>query len=244
MSLCSRQNVKDLLGLASTDTASDSVIDRLLAGVCDQFARLAGRIVGGVPCLEAPAGAKYEYFSPEPRTRFLFLTARPVVLISSIKEATLGGWDDVVDLVENTDYQLHTSRGKLIRSGWWMAGDMTVRVQYTGGYVFAPAWVSGTSYVPYEYVTYDGIIYKCKQAVSGAITPASDLDHWLAQPSVWAVPEELRDAAAKQTAFYWRRMAKLGIVSEGVQGASIQAYAKDDFLPDVKRIVGRYGRRT
>lgn len=40
------------------------------------------------------------------------------------------------------------------------------------------AWVSGTSYVPLDYVLYNGSSYVCKRATAGSTNPAADTSNW------------------------------------------------------------------
>lgn len=47
-----------------------------------------------------------------------------------------------------------------------------------------PNWVSGTTYVPGNYVTYLGVVYICILGVSGSTAPNSDTTHWTAQSAV------------------------------------------------------------
>jgi hypothetical protein len=46
------------------------------------------------------------------------------------------------------------------------------------GFTYRNAWVSGTSYVAYDVVTYSGSTYVCILAVSGTTVPSSDTTHW------------------------------------------------------------------
>jgi len=243
--LCTRAQVKTLVGLATADTASDAQIDLLAAAVSDRFAHEADRVANGAGCLELVTLT--ERFSIERSQRVLWLAARPVIDVDSLKEAVAGAFSAAAELVEDTDWQMVYAWGKLIRIGWWLPGDLTVQVTYSGGYVNAPAWVSGTAYVvgdcaSYGAVPYAGSVYQCILAVSGTTVPSADPTHWTAKATFVPVPRELADAAAKQTAFYFRRMDKLGVSSEGAQGGSIQTYCQDDLLPEVKAIVARYRR--
>ncbi len=47
-----------------------------------------------------------------------------------------------------------------------------------------PNWVSGTTYVVGNYVTYLGVVYRCILGVSGATPPNADATHWVANSSV------------------------------------------------------------
>ncbi len=136
MSLCVLADVKALLGIAVLDTEHDAVLNKQIAGVAAQLARAAGRIHNEIPVLEKTAGL-VQYFSPDPRTRLIWLAAYPVISITEIKEAAFGGFDDVDALVENESYQILEPRGQLTRIGFWLPGVQTVRVTYNGGYAAA-----------------------------------------------------------------------------------------------------------
>jgi len=238
--LATRQQVKDRLGFASADTEHDAVIDRLLVNVSDLLAREAGRVAGGVACLEKATVT--EVFSPELRDKVLWLTARPVISVTSIKEALYGAYADATALTAASDYWLNNAFGRLTRIGWWLAGDETVQAVYVGGYVLALAWVSGTSYVAGDCVTSGGAIYECILAVSGSTAPASDETHWTLRTTYTALPGEINEAAIQQAQFFFTRRTSIGQSATGVQGASLTMYQQDDLLPDVKRIMARYRR--
>lgn len=55
-----------------------------------------------------------------------------------------------------------------------------------------------------------------------------------------AVPADLRNAAARQVAYWWQRRTDLGISGMNAQGGSISLYATGDLLPDVEETVKRY----
>ena len=46
------------------------------------------------------------------------------------------------------------------------------------GYTWRGAWVSGTSYAPYDNVSYSGSTYTCILSVSGTTNPSADATHW------------------------------------------------------------------
>ena len=137
MALCTLAHAHAVLGIPDADTEHDTLLAILIAGVSADLARLAGRVVNAAYVFEK--STVVEYFSPPPGAAVLWLTARPVVSITEIKEASYGGFDDATALVENTDYQIHKPTGKLIRIGQWLDGDLTVRVTYPGGYAAAGA---------------------------------------------------------------------------------------------------------
>lgn len=59
-----------------------------------------------------------------------------------------------------------------------------------------------------------------------------------------AVPADLRNAAARQVAYWWQRRTDLGISGMNSQGGSISLYATGDLLPDVEQTVKRYRPRV
>ncbi|HUW99373.1 MAG TPA: hypothetical protein VMY35_00205 [Phycisphaerae bacterium] len=136
MSLCILADVKAFLGINAQDTEHDAVLNKDIAGVSAQLARAAGRIHDEIPVLEKTTGA-VQYFSPDPRTRTIWLAAYPVISITEIKEACFGAFDDADALVENESYQILKPRGRLVRIGFWLPGVQTVRVTYNGGYTAA-----------------------------------------------------------------------------------------------------------
>ena len=239
--LATRQQIKDRLGLAAADTEHNGRIDTVLANVSDLLAREAGREVGGAACLEK--ATLVEMFSPEPGDKAMWLTARPVVSITSITEALYGAHDDATALTALSDYWANLGQGKLSRIGYWLVGDDAVQVTYIGGYALALSWVSGTSYVAGDAVTSAGAIYECILAVSGVTLPAADETHWTARSTWHALPGDINEAAIQQSQFYFERRRSLGVTSSGVQGASQQTYAQDTLLPGVRDTMKRYARR-
>ena len=241
MSLCNRAQVKAFLEIETADTAYDDLIDAIVEEVSGQCAAEAGRIANGMPCLERTTTTLL--FSPEPATRDLWLPAYPVVEIGEIKEAYYGGFDDADALVENTDYQLDAARGRLIRIGNWLAGDLCVRVaDLVGGYTRCAAWVSGTAYSAGDTVHYAGAVYVCSDDVTGSTSPAADDDHWTVQTGQTPLPDEVRGAAIQQASFNFQRRKSLGLAGQSVQGASMQIYGRDELLPNVRQVIRRYNR--
>ncbi len=57
---------------------------------------------------------------------------------------------------------------------------------------------------------------------------------------VFAVPADLRQAAAKQVAFEFQRKKQLGVVSMSTEGASVSMELERDLLADVKRTLQNY----
>ncbi len=184
--LATRQQIKDRMKLLATDTEWDSVIDTILRNVSDLLAREAGRVVDGVACLEK--ATVVELFSPAINDMFLWLTARPVVSITSITEAVQGAHATATALTPLTDYYTNLARGRLIRIGRWLAGADTVKVTYVGGYVLALPWVAATVYVAGDVITHLGCIYECILAVSGSTAPPADATHWTPRAAWTALP--------------------------------------------------------
>jgi len=135
MSLCTLAQVHALLGIGVADTEHDALLATLISSVSSRLALLAGRSIDAVAAFES--AAQVEYFSPALGTQVLYLTARPVSVVTEIKEATYGAFDEATALTVNEDYQIHQPTGKLMRIGHWQPGMMAVRVTYTGGYVAA-----------------------------------------------------------------------------------------------------------
>ena len=132
MSLCTLAQVKAFLGIATADEDNDDLLTSFIERTSSRLAGEAGRVLGGVACLER--AAHVELFSPQPRTQVLWAAAWPMVSITEIKEALYGAFDDVDALVANEGYQVLLATGQLMRIGRWMAGAASVRVTYTGGY--------------------------------------------------------------------------------------------------------------
>lgn len=241
MSLCTRAQVKAFLELATADTQWDALFDALVEEISGQCAAEAGRIANGLPCLEKTTVTLL--LSPERSTQHLWLPAYPVVEIDEIKEAMHGAFTDATALVENTDYQLDAAKGRLIRIGYWLPGDLTVRVsELIGGYTRCDAWVSGTAYTAGDRIHYGQCVYECSDDVTGSTAPPDDEDHWTVQAGERPLPDEIRGAAIQQTAFVFQRRKSLGLAGQSVQGASMQIYGRDELLPNVRQVMRRYNR--
>jgi len=119
-----------------TGTGHDALITQILTGVSAQLAAEAGRISQGVPALEKTTLTETITVSDE-RLATIILACRPVVSITSVKEAFYGDHADADALVENEDYQIDKPLGLLHRIGYWLCGRLTVQVVYIGGYVSA-----------------------------------------------------------------------------------------------------------
>ena len=233
--------VKARLGIGSADTEHDAVLAAMLANASDLMARDAGRVWDGVARLEY--SSLVWLASPAPRTHVLYLPAWPVAAISEIKEAFYEEFSEADALVENTGYQCLDGAGKLIRIGFWLPGDLTVRVTYTGGYTYAAPWSTGSAYAIGDVAGYGGCVYTCSDTLAESATvPPSDTDHWTVAAGQRPVPGELTELAIVQTQHWFQRKGAVGLRSEAVQGAST-VYEPIDLLPAVRRALTRYRRR-
>jgi len=238
--LCTTANVKAQLGIPTADTTDDAVIARIAGEVSAAMARAAGRVCQGRPALERATWI--ERLSPERRTHVLHVAAYPITSVTEVIEALYGAFDDATALTADEDYQLERHRGRLFRVGFWMAGALTVRVTYEGGYTPAEAWVSGTSYAAGDRVTYGGAVYACTDAVSGATAPSDDEDHWEAKSLEVAVPDDLRGACIAQSVHEFTRRRSPGATSESA-GSSSSASGGWQWLDRVADVIDGYRRR-
>lgn len=118
-------------------TGHDTLITQILTGVSAQLAAEAGRICQGVPALEKTTVTETITIRDD-RLKTIILACRPVVLITEIKEALYGEFDDADAMVENDDYQIDKPLGLLHRVACnWLAGNLSVKVTYIGGYTSA-----------------------------------------------------------------------------------------------------------
>jgi len=122
-------------GIAGTD--DDETILGILRGVSARLASdpaCAGRSVAGAPALLK--GEWTADLSPDaPSRRSLWLPAWPIVEVTEVLEAEDGAFGDATPLVEDEDFQADAAAGRLIRiGGYWLQGERTIRVQWTGGY--------------------------------------------------------------------------------------------------------------
>ncbi len=115
----------------------DSLITQILTGVSAQLAGEGGRICQGVPALEETTLTETITVRDD-RLKTVILACRPVISITSIKEALYGDHADADALVENDDYQIDKPLGLLHRIAcYWLMGNLTVQVEYVGGYIAA-----------------------------------------------------------------------------------------------------------
>jgi len=127
--LCLRQDIKDRLGIASTDTDHDDVIDQILAGFSARADQVTGRH------LSRTSAAVTEYHTG--RCDYLQLKRYPVESITSVKEAWDYDFTNATALTADTDYRLlgGGDKGLLVRLyGDWCGQPDGVQVVYTGGY--------------------------------------------------------------------------------------------------------------
>lgn len=129
MSLCTKAQIRIRMGMGATDVSQDDLFDQIVAGVSAMLAAeacLAGHL---------ELADHVDYISViEPYTHVLWLPASPVVSVDEVKEAAYGEFDDADALTEDEDFQCHYRLGKLIRIGFWLPGENTVKVTYSGGY--------------------------------------------------------------------------------------------------------------
>lgn len=232
------------------DDAEQADVERLLAGVSERIAQEAGRVWAEAAVLEKRRVA----FTPRrvrTRTGELELPTWPVIEVHSVIEGVYGDWDSGDTLTEGTDFDLYR-RGVLYRiASWWLAGERTVRAIFTGGYTgrdtseaagWRPdAWASGSAYTADDRVLYQERVYAAAADIASSTTPPpEDADNWTLTDVL--VPAWVRDACLMQAKFWWDRRARIGLVSDGVQGASVSAYARDELLPEVKHVCRRLRR--
>lgn len=136
MGLCTRDNLKARMGL--TGDGDNTLLDGMIAGVSARMARACGRIApDGTPCLEKTSLTEV-LGVPDRDMTMLYLRARPVVSITTIKEGLYNDFTDSDELTAGDDYHADLNRGRLHRIGCsWRFGPQTVEVVYVGGYVAA-----------------------------------------------------------------------------------------------------------
>jgi hypothetical protein len=238
--LCTLAQLKVFLGIGSVDTSYDAQLTPLIEQVSTRLALAAGRNCNGMACLEKTS--IIEYFDiPTIRMAVLYLSAYPVISVSEIIEAYYGQFTDAPALLENQDYQMHYPSGALYRILRWLPGRQTVRATYSGGYTFAPTWISGASYAIGDVAAYMGLVYACIKATTGTTLPSTDTTDWAVQTGETPLPADLNQAAIMQAAFWHQRRGTLTMDNASVQGGSV-AYTPVDLLPEVKAIAGNYAR--
>jgi hypothetical protein len=130
--ICTLADVKDRLGIASTDTGKDLVIGRIISGIGSLFDTFTGRslIVNAADVTEYYKGLSSQ----------LIVKRYPIVSITSIKEALDYDFDAATALVANTDYRLTNggAGGILHRMyTYWPDVPDAVQIIYQGGYCSA-----------------------------------------------------------------------------------------------------------
>ena len=131
MSLCTRDDIKDRLGISSSDTDHDTVIDRIIAGFAARANTLTGRHL-----IVTAADVTETYTGSHSRLR---LKRYPIVSITSIIESWDYGFDETA-LVANTDYRRLAQgvEGFLYRMySEWLAVPDGIQIIYRGGYCAA-----------------------------------------------------------------------------------------------------------
>jgi|GEM_PF-3484280 len=235
--LCTVSQIKATLGLAESDTEHNAVLERIAAGVSAAFEGPEG---AGRPLMQAARLVLLD--APDHGTRHLWLPAIPVIEISSIKEGAFGIFDGSAELDEGSDFVANYATGRLTRIGFWPIGDQCVRVEYVGGYGGLPAaWVSGHAYVKDDRVSYGGDVFTCTAAITGTTAPSSDVNHWEVLDGLW-VPDDLVDAAIKQSIHEFNARRTPGVSGESVQGANVSMDPAGGLLPGVKAVLERYRR--
>lgn len=127
--------VRELLGLADTDTSGDPLIVNMIARVSAMIeGRLSRRILQ----------ASYQEIRDGNGTPLVFLLRPPVASISAIYSDLLQTWDSTT-LIDAADYSFDPTNGRVyLRNGGWFAeGFQNVRVDYVGGYSVVPPDVEG-----------------------------------------------------------------------------------------------------
>ena len=122
------------------DTADDTLLAQIIAGVSARFARAAGRVSNGVPCLEITTWGSSSPLIlnvPEARSEWLWLPAWPIVSVTKVQESHDCDWDNADALTLNEDYKVDAALGGLYRMGFWYTGIQTVRIETVGGYTAA-----------------------------------------------------------------------------------------------------------
>lgn len=128
MSLASLTQLKARLGI--TDTNDNTLLTAILAGVSAQIERYADRSF-------EQQDVDAEYIDvPRGDIETLALKIFPVVSITAVTEALYKDHASADELTEDEDFFCDYARGLLHRAGTtWLAGRMTVLVEYEGGYV-------------------------------------------------------------------------------------------------------------
>jgi hypothetical protein len=235
-------NIKANLGI--TDTTHDQRLTRQIARVSDRMARACGRVVGGIAALEYRTGLIETIRSDIARST-IWLTARPVVSISEVKEAYAGQFDDVDALTVDDDYWLVEATGQLNRLGKWYAHPYSVRVTYAGGYTPCDEWISGVANSAGDLVSYLGKVYYT--AASPAADEAPDVnDDWTLRTGQVPLPGDLRMACELQVQYWWNRIEHntLGITGVSAGDGNVTSYAKDQLLPEVMDVCSGYARKV
>jgi len=128
--LCLIADVRNFLGVPTTDTDQDENIAAYIEAACDHIERHLGRT------LMYQSTPYTEYFEIMNPTSIIYLKQSPIIAITSVDD----GWDvysaSGTTLTADQDYFVSSSeRAKLVRIGAkWSTGRRSVRVVYSGGY--------------------------------------------------------------------------------------------------------------
>lgn len=128
--------------LGLPDTSEDAVLTRHMEGLQGRIESYIGRpLVRTVDVEEILDGG----------VGWLLLSRFPVESVKTVHVDATQTWT-AATLLESTEYLLHKTRGRLIRSGTdcsWPSGSQNIRVVYTGGYSLAGSEaVSGQESMP------------------------------------------------------------------------------------------------
>ena len=135
MALTTTAIVKTRAGI--TGSGDDALIGTIVDGVSLAIANHCGRAARGTSLLERAADRTERC---DGGNEHIQLACYPVELITSIKEASYGEFDDATALTAETEYYLQAAAGLIWRmptGAKWLRGRGTVQVVYTGGYLAA-----------------------------------------------------------------------------------------------------------